>query len=960
MTTASSTSSTSSTSLLNNDHSVISEHALASLREEIDSADVRSRLIDRVAYASDASHYYHVPKAVIVASDVYEVAHAFRVAKQHNLPVTLRSGGTSLSGQASGDGLLVDVRRGFRNMAVEEQGRVVRVEPGLTVAQVNARLALYGRKLGPDPASESAATIGGVVNNNSSGMACGTEFNTYQTLRGLTLVLPSGTIIDTGAPDADDKLYALEPQLADKLLQLQRRVKDNPTSVEIIQRHFAIKNTMGYGLNSFLDFEGPAKVLEHLVVGSEGTLAFVAEATFDTIPVAKLATTTVAVFSQLHSATSALPELVRTGAATLELMDAASIKVGQSFADAPQSIQGFEVDQQAALLIEYHAQSEEELRERENIGQKLLDDLELFQPSAFSTAAADRNSAWQFRKGLYAKVAKARPSGTTALLEDVAVPVERLAATCAGLQDLFNANGYDDAVIFGHAKDGNIHFLLTDRFEGEKNLSRYNKFTDDMVDLVLDAEGNLKAEHGTGRAMAPFVRRQYGGELYEVMQELKKAIDPRGILNPGVILDEDPTAHISNVKLNPTVEAEIDPCVECGYCEPVCPSKDLTLTPRQRIVVRRARAKAEQEGDTATVAELDKDYEYMGKQTCAVDSLCVRACPVDIDTGKFIKQLRREDSKKVEQKVWKGAASGWSAVNRGASIALTGAYRLPTGLAKTVSDIGRALVGTETMPQYQPELPTGGVRRSKLGRIVGDCTAEVQAVYVPACVNAMFGAQKGGIGVTEAFLRLLQRAGVAVEIPEAIDSLCCGTPWTSKGMAEGHQVMENRVRAVLDDATRGGQLPVIVDASSCTEGFIAMVKDTGITVTDSISFTAEHLAEKLTVTAPVESVTIHPTCSSEHLGLLPAIEQVANLAAKDVAIPYTWGCCGYAGDRGMLHPELTDSATAREAAEVAGIDADFHVSSNRTCELGMTRATGRPYRHVLELLELATQRHPSS
>src|SRR5699024_3349696 len=319
-------------------------------------------------------------------------------------------------------------------------------------------------------------------------------------------------------------------------------------------------------------------------------------------------------------------------------------------------------------------------------------DLELFQPSAFSTAAADRNSAWQFRKGLYAKVAKARPSGTTALLEDVAVPVERLAATCAGLQDLFNANGYDEAVIFGHAKDGNIHFLLTDRFEGEKNLSRYNKFTDDMVDLVLDAEGNLKAEHGTGRAMAPFVRRQYGDELYEVMQELKKAIDPRGILNPGVILDEDPTAHISNVKLNPTVEAEIDPCVECGYCEPVCPSKDLTLTPRQRIVVRRARAKAEQEGDTATVAELDKDYEYMGKQTCAVDSMCLRACPVGIDTGKFIKRLRREDSKKVEQKVWKVAATGWSAVNRGASIALSGAYRLPTVLAKTVSDIGRALV----------------------------------------------------------------------------------------------------------------------------------------------------------------------------------------------------------------------------------------------------------------------------
>ena len=936
-------------------HSALESQVVESLRAVIADDDVRTRLIDRVAYASDASHYYNVPKAVIVATDITEVAHAFKVAADHDLSVTLRSGGTSLSGQASGDGLLVDVRRGFRNMSVQDNGRIIRVQPGMTVAQVNARLALYNRKLGPDPASESAATIGGVVNNNSSGMACGTEFNTYQTLRGLTLVLPSGTIIDTSADDADAKLYALEPKLAEKLLQLQRRVKDNPESVEIIQRHFAIKNTMGYGLNSFLDFEGPAKILEHLVVGSEGTLAFVAEAIFETIPVAKLATTTVAVFADLHGATSALPDLVGTGAATLELMDAASIKVGQSFDDAPQSILGFDVDKQAALLIEYHAQTADELAEREHIGQKLLGDLELFKPSAFSTQTADRNSAWQFRKGLYAKVAKARPSGTTALLEDVAVPVERLANTCAGLQELFDSNGYEEAVIFGHAKDGNIHFLLTDRFEGEGNLKRYNSFTDDMVDLILSAEGNLKAEHGTGRAMAPFVRRQYGDELYEVMQELKQAIDPRGILNPGVILDEDPTAHISNVKLNPTVEEEIDTCVECGYCEPVCPSKDLTLTPRQRIVVRRARAKAEGHGDYATVAELDKDYEYMGKQTCAVDSMCLRACPVGIDTGKFIKRLRREDSNTVEQSVWKTAAQGWSTVNLGASVALNGAHRLPTSLVKAVTDVGRKLVGTETLPQYQPELPSGGSRRSKLGSIVGDKTAEVQAVYVPACVNAMFGAQKGGIGVTESFIRLAERAGVALSVPEGIDSLCCGTPWTSKGMAKGHEVMQERVRTVLADSTQGGTLPVIVDASSCTEGFIAMLKDTGITVVDSIAFTAEHLVGNLQVTKQQDSVTIHPTCSAQHLGLMPAIEAVANAAAKDVDIPLSWGCCGYAGDRGMLHPELTASATAREASEVKGIDGEHHVSTNRTCELGMTRATGKPYRHVLEVLELATR-----
>ena len=913
---------------------------------------VHTSLVDRIKYAHDASHFLYTPDAVIEARNAHDVAAVFRAGRASGTPVVLRSGGTSLSGQGGGSGLLVDVRKHFRDVEVLDRGNRVRVQPGATVRSVNARLALYGKKLGPDPASESAATMGGVIANNSAGMACGTELNTYRTLESMTFVLPSGTVINTADADANQQFKAQEPELFETLIRLQKRVRENPESVAKIERHFALKNTMGYGVNAFLDFDEPVKVFEHLLIGSEGTLAFIAEAVLRTVPVPKVKTTSVAVFKSIDAATRSLPDLFASKAATLELMDSHSIEVGRSFASVPEEITGFEVDGQAALLIEYHADDEEELFAREQAGAEILRSLDLQNPAQFSTDASAAAKAWAFRKGLYAQVAEARPSGTTALLEDVVVPVGDLADTCSGLQDMFAQYGYDDAVIFGHAKDGNIHFLITDRFEGEENLTRYNGFNDALVDLILGADGNLKAEHGTGRVMAPFVRRQYGDELYDVMVELKRACDPHNTMNPGVIITDDPEEHLHNMKLSATVEDAIDSCVECGYCEPVCPSHDLTMTPRQRIVVRRARAQALLDGDMDIVRELDKAYEYQGIDTCAADSMCVTACPVGIDTGKFVKSLRREEATKVENAGWAAAAKAWAPANKVASVALTGAHYLPTGLVQKVTDVARALVGEDTVPQYRPELSKGGRTRSKaFGERVGSKFAAPVGVFVPACVNSMFGPQADGVGASEAFARLVERAGLALLVPEGIDSLCCGTPWTSKGMTQGHEVMEQRAQALLMEATDGGRLPVIVDASSCTQGFAEMAEKVGITVIDAIAFVEAHVLDKLAVDRKLESVTLHPTCSSTHLGIFPQLVKVAEAAVEQVNVPKDWNCCGYAGDRGMLHPELTASATKREAAEAKRLGAKYHASSNRTCELGLTSATGEPYQHVLELLE---------
>ena len=919
-----------------------------------DISRLRTRAIDRVAYANDASHYLLTPEAVVVAADAAEVEAILRAATASRTPVTFRSGGTSLSGQSSGDGLLVDVRQGFGRIDVLDGGRRVRSQPGATVRQVNARLLRHGHRLGPDPASEAACTIGGVVSNNSSGMACGTVENSYRTLDGLVLVLASGTVVDTSAPDADALLREREPALVEGLMRLRERVRRTPASVALIERQFAMKNTMGYALNAFLDFDTPASLLAHLVVGSEGTLAFVAEATFRTVPIRPAIATTLAVFPTLDAATRSLPALVATGAATLELMDATSLRVGQRLAGTPTAIHGFEATTQAALLVEYHADDASRLQELAAAGARVLGAEDLRAPAMFSSDPAERAAAWTFRKGLYASVAGARPSGTTALLEDVVVPVERLADTCGGLQELFARYGYADSVIFGHAKDGNIHFMLTDRFEGAKALGRFEGFTDAMVDLVLDAGGNLKAEHGTGRAMAPYVRRQYGDELYEVMVELKRLLDPSGILNPGVIIDDDPGAHMRHLKTPVSIEPEADRCVECGYCEPVCPSRSLTLTPRQRIVVRRAVTAARESGDGALVAELQDAYDYDGVQTCAVDGMCQTACPVLINTGALMKRFRREDANPVLAAGWSAAATGWGAVTRAGAAALTVASKVPMPVVRTATDAARAVLGTDTVPRYSAELPGGGASRRALGRVVGAAGVAPSAVFLPACVGSMFG-PADGIGATEAFVRLLERAGVSAIVPEGIDALCCGTPWSSKGYAKGHATMSARVRAAVREATGGGVLPAVCDASSCTEGFAATLRDDGIRVVDAVAFAASDLLPALTPTPVAELLALHPTCSSKQLGIDPALRAVGEAVASEVRVPDAWGCCAYAGDRGMLHPELTEAATAPEAAEVAAWGADAHASCNRTCELGMTKATGEPYVHVLELLERATR-----
>jgi D-lactate dehydrogenase len=924
--------------------------ALLAALEAVVPGGVRTRAADRLGTAHDASHYLLTPRAVVSPTGQAQVAALLRACAEQGAPLTFRSGGTSLSGQGVTDCLLVDTRRHFRAVEILDGGEKVRVQPGVTLRQVNTRLARYGRKLGPDPASESACTIGGVIANNSSGMTCGTQFNAYRTLESLVLVLPSGTVIDTGSADADKRLQALEPELFTGLLRLRDRVRGNADSVRRIQAQYALKNTMGYGLNAFLDHSSPAQILAHLVIGSEGTLAFAAEATFRTIPVLRHAAAGLLVFPALRQAMTGLPQLLGTGPAAVELLDEAALEVAQRDPRAPEVLRDLTVNGHAALLVEWQQASEGELEEQVQAARQTLAALPVSIPARASSEATVRTALWHIRKGLYAAVAGARPPGTTALLEDVAVPVSALADVCAELTGLMRRHGYAGSVIFGHAKDGNLHFMLIEQFTRGKAADRYAAFTEEMVDLILGYGGTLKAEHGTGRVMAPFVRRQFGDELYAVMRAVKELCDPTGTLNPGVLITDDAEAHLRHLKAMPEVEPEIDRCVECGYCETVCPSKDLTTTPRQRIVLRREIAAATATGDVGLLRELTRDYRYAAVDTCAVDGMCATACPVQINTGDLVKRLRAEHASWVTRHGWQAMAARWDTATRGVSAALNVAAKLPPALPESGARAARAVFGSGRVPQWHRDLPVGGsIRRPRQ-------VADPDAVYIPSCLGTLFGPAEGQPGVLNALLTLAERAGAQLLVPGPIAGLCCGTPWSSKGMPDGYAAMRDRVLPVLREATRHGALPVVSDAASCSEGFARLAAaDGGIQVIDSSAYVATVLMPRLTVRRRFESLVLHPTCSSSRMGLNDVLRTLASAIADEVVVPDDWQCCGFAGDRGVLHPELTASATRGEAAFLAQRQFGGYASVNRTCEIAMTRATGITYNHLLELIEQASR-----
>jgi len=904
------------------------------------SADrVLTGAIDRLAYANDASVYRLVPRAAVRPETIDEVRELFRISHSHRIPVVFRAAGTSLSGQSVTDGILVDLARHWRTVEVIEDGAAVRFQPGVIAAAVNQKLAPHQMKIGPDPASINACMMGGVLANNSSGMCCGVELNAYRTLESMVFVLPDGTIVDSGAKDSERRFAAEAPQIARGLLELRDRVRADSSLCDRIRHKYRMKNTMGYSLNAFLDHDSPVAMLSHLMIGSEGTLGFIAEAVLRTVPDYPLKHTGLLFFPDVPSACSAIVPLRDSGARTLELMDRASLVSVQHHPGVPQRIPGLPPTA-AALLVEYQAHTEGELSAFLGNRDHIMPALAMQSEPIFTRDPKRQNALWSVRKGLISSVGAQRMRGSSMIMEDVVFPIEALADGVGVLQELFGTHGYENAIVFGHAKDGNLHFVLNQSFADDDEIRRFDTFLSELAEIVaVRFGGSLKGEHSTGRNMAPFLELEWGAEAATIMREIKEMVDPRGLLNPGVLINDDPHAHITDLKNLETIEEAVDPCIECGFCERFCPSRDLTRTPRQRIVLHREMTRLRRsEPDSALLRELEQEFRYSVVDTCAADGLCATGCPVGIDTGQLVKLLRSE-----EHPPWRLHLAGMMARHFGAVEKLTrGALRLArlTRLAP-------------------PDLP--GPART---RMPDSAASGAQAVYFPCCVSRVLEPPAGNRPLAEILVEVCRRAGAHVWIPAGVEGHCCGMPFGSKGYREASLTAASRLVNSLWEWTDAGRLPVVVDTSPCaytlrTCGPMlspeARSHYENLQILDGIEFAAEEVVPRLTAQQSVETVVLHPVCSTVKMGLEERLVDLVQRFCDKAVIPENAGCCGFAGDRGFLVPELTASATTAEADEVRAGRFDGFYSSSRTCEIGMTRATDEPYRSFWYLLEEATR-----
>jgi D-lactate dehydrogenase len=912
---------------------------------------VLGRAGDLIRYASDASPYRLLPRAVVMARDAGDVAKVLDYGRRNGIPVVFRAGGTSLNGQGQSDGILVDVRRHFGGVAVEDGGALARVKPGTVLGHANRVLAPYGRKLGPDPASTDIACVGGVIANNSGGMRCGVTGDSYSTVRSMTLVLASGTTIDTAEAGAGERFAAEEPELAAGLAAIRDEVRADAELCERIRRKFAIKNTTGYRLCAFLDAEEPLEIFRRLVVGSEGTLAFVAEAVFETVPVPARTTTAWVHFPGIDEAIAPVRDLVESGATAVELMVApALITAAWNMVGAPQEWKELPPES-AVLLVEYGADDDAGLDAHVERAGEILAGREIIRRVDFTRDPEEIELAWRVREGLHGLVGRVRVPGTALIVEDVCVPPERIAEGARDLQALLAEHGFLPGVA-GHASAGNLHFMLTPDFAEREDLERYEAFMAKLVELVIDKyDGSLKAEHGTGINMAPYVEREWGEKATELMWRVKRLADPDGVLAPGVVLNRDPGVHLRNLKTTPPIEESATTCVECGFCEPVCPSRNLTTTPRQRIVLRREIAR-QPEGSPVARALLE-EQEYDSLETCAADGSCQLACPVGIDTGQMVKELRKQGHSPRDERAARAAARRWETVERAARAGL----RIGGPLARRTKR-GRGLPGAARGGVGGDPLPTkaGSVGRGS----PSPPQSPVAAIYVPSCTNRIFDGNP-----VEALVEVSTRAGLPVRIPADVAGTCCGLPFGSKGYAEAQAQKANALVESLWRWSGEGELPVVIDAASCTQA-VAEPGDgvlyeenverlAGLEILDSVVWAHDRLLPRLQVGRKVAAATVHPTCATRHMGLAPRLRSLAAALAEEVFVAPSATCCGFAGDRGITHPELTASATRPQAEELAGRDFDAYLSSNRTCEIGLSRATGAPYESVVCLLERLTR-----
>ncbi|MCM1033067.1 MAG: FAD-binding oxidoreductase [Odoribacter sp.] len=924
---------------------------LAAISSFIPSKRIYTDELRTLAWGTDAGFYRMIPKIVVRANDEYEVARLLREANRLEVPVTFRASGTSLSGQAITDSVLIVIDRSWNKYEISPDAEFITMQPGILGSEASEILAPYGRMFAPDPASKKAATVGGIIINNASGMNCGTHANSDNILRSMRIVFADGTLLDTGDPESRQRFAEMRPNLIAEIESIRQTIVSDDELSRRIRHKYSIKNVTGLNLLPFVKFTDPFDIIAHCMVGSEGTLGFLSTATLQTSHLFTCTASAMLYFSDISEACQCVVALKKnTPVFSCELLDSKSLE----------SVNDPTGKGLTALLIDTKADSQEGLDNNIKKIMEVVNTFTLYKEAHFSSDPAETSAWWSLRSGIFPSVGGTRPLGTTAIIEDIAFYIEDLPSATVELIELLHRNGYEQACIYGHALEGNYHFIIAQSFETQADIDKYRRLMEDIEHLVVDRyDGSLKAEHGVGRNMAPFVQREWGEKAFSLMRRIKDAFDPNCILNRGVIFNDDPECYIKSMKPLPPLNPIVDKCIECGFCEPNCVSCGFSLSARQRTVILREIARLERLADPASLARavrLKKGFKFLGNETCAGDGLCSTSCPMKINTGDMIHYVREQHLPKgsLGYKTGAFAAEHLAGISSGLRLALGAADIAHSVLGDNgVNSVGRALnkIG---MPLWTAALPKPFSPSKAVNKPQPQLPRTV--VYFPSCINRTMGVStekgKSAAPLVDTMVSLCNKAGYRVIFPEGMDKLCCGMIWESKGMPDIADDMTAKLEKALIKASENGRYPVLCDQSPCLHRMRHHIKS--LKLYEPAEFIEKFLAEHLEFNQGSEPIAVHVTCSTRLMGLADTIVNLARRCSNNVTVPAAVGCCGFAGDKGFTVPDLNawGLRNLRPAIEKAGVTAGY--SNSRTCEIGLTNNSGVPYKSIVYLVDRHT------
>lgn len=901
-----------------------------------------------LTWGTDAGFYRLIPQIVVRSMNEDEVSRLLALADKHNLPVTFRAAGTSLSGQSISDSILIVAGKHWEKYSISEDLETITLQPGIIGERVNQILKPFGRKFAPDPASVKSAMVGGIVMNNASGMNCGTHANSDKMLLTARIVFADGTILDTSSEQSKEVFRKSKPGFIEKIEQLRDYVQADEPFLSRILHKYSIKNVTGLNILPLAIYRDPFDIITHLLVGSEGTLAFLSEFTMKTGKDYPFKASAMLYFNDIKEACRAVVAMKKGPVMGAELLDKKSLE----------SVNDPTGRGLTAVLTETMANTKEELYGQIEQIEGILSAFKTAVPVKFTDKEEEYAPYWAIRSGIFPSVGGTRKPGTTTLIEDVAFHIEDLPEATADLQQLLEKHGYPDACIYGHALEGNYHFIINQSFDTREQVAQYESLMNEIKTLVVDKyDGSLKAEHGTGRNMAPFVQYEWGEKAFALMKEIKSLFDPKNLLNPGVIFNDDPHCHIRHFKPMPLTNEHVDKCIECGFCEVNCLTAGFTLSSRQRIVAQREITRIKNIPEQQErLKRLKKQYAYAGNDTCAGDGLCATSCPMNINTGHLTHDLRAEllpqDSIGYQLGMW--TANHFAGVK---------AMLRPV---LTLADTAHSIIGTRNMTALAKGLRsvsgnsiplwTSAMPKAYTPKATGSLKSELKVVYFPSCLNQTMGTAHSSPDHTplvDKTVALLEKAGYEVIFPSNMNKLCCGTIWESKGMPEIADRKAAELEEALYIATENGRYPVLCDQSPCLYRMRNTMKR--IKLYEPAEFILTFLCDKLEFTPIKQPVAIHITCSMKKMKLEKQLIALAGLCSEKVLVPEEVGCCGFAGDKGFTHPEVNAYALRklRPQLEKAGIEVGY--SNSRTCEIGLTTNSDIPYLSIVYLVDQCTK-----